>query len=316
MLPDQEFSGGLDSPHTLIDACDGDGFVGGSNKGLDPSTFFLDAEDDEPVGQGSRGLLDDMEDVQNALSWDLFPTIPEHRVLHSESESELGLMGLGGSFGSVDDEFLTGYASQRGLEKTGFPRVASMPNVSVDRKIEGGGAQSIGRVRSFSKLGSSPPSLPPRSFSTNDLSSLSTPTYDVPHSQFLTAPHLRKGKGGRQPALDPRMDPKIDPKKAKRILANRLSAAKSKMKQKSAIEAARQKIISLEAKRDALAQEVAILRDHCLREELKRKNVMKGKRHSTDALEGGGSEVRKENRDMSKEDSLLGKNHHPLGVMV
>jgi hypothetical protein len=39
-----------------------------------------------------------------------------------------------------------------------------------------------------------------------------------------------------QPAPDPRLDPSMDPKKARRILANRLSAAKSKMKQKSQAE--------------------------------------------------------------------------------
>jgi hypothetical protein len=29
--------------------------------------------------------------------------------------------------------------------------------------------------------------------------------YNVPHLPFLTPPHLRKGKGGRQPAADPRL---------------------------------------------------------------------------------------------------------------
>lgn len=33
--------------------------------------------------------------------------------------------------------------------------------------------------------------------------------------------------------LDPRKDPKVDPGKARRILANRLSAARSKMKARS-----------------------------------------------------------------------------------
>lgn len=39
----------------------------------------------------------------------------------------------------------------------------------------------------------------------------STPTgsdmerYNVPHLPFLTPPHMRKGKGGRQPAADPRL---------------------------------------------------------------------------------------------------------------
>ncbi len=56
------------------------------------------------------------------------------------------------------------------------------------------------------------------------------------HSQYLIPPDQRKGRGGRQPALDPRLDPSVDPKRAKRILANRLSAARSKMKQKTHME--------------------------------------------------------------------------------
>lgn len=46
----------------------------------------------------------------------------------------------------------------------------------------------------------------------------------------------RKGKGGRAPAGDPRLDPRIDPRKARRILANRISAARSKLKQKLILE--------------------------------------------------------------------------------
>ena len=56
---------------------------------------------------------------------------------------------------------------------------------------------------------------------------------------YLSPRNKRKGKGGRQPAMDPRLDPNVDPKKAKRILANRLSAARSKMKQKSHVEVCR-----------------------------------------------------------------------------
>ena len=55
------------------------------------------------------------------------------------------------------------------------------------------------------------------------------------HAQYLMPAHLRKGKGGRQPATDPRHDPRVDSKKARRILANRLSAARSKMRQKTAV---------------------------------------------------------------------------------
>lgn len=55
------------------------------------------------------------------------------------------------------------------------------------------------------------------------------------HARYLTPAHLRKGKGGRQRATDPRRDPRMDPKKARRILANRLSAARSKMRQKDVV---------------------------------------------------------------------------------
>ena len=54
------------------------------------------------------------------------------------------------------------------------------------------------------------------------------------HNVYLTPQHKRKGKGGRQPAGDPRLDPNMDPKRAKRILNNRLSAARSKAKQRTA----------------------------------------------------------------------------------
>jgi hypothetical protein len=53
-----------------------------------------------------------------------------------------------------------------------------------------------------------------------------------PADELHSALQHRRGKGGRQPASDPRLDPKIDPKKARRILANRQSAARSKLKQK------------------------------------------------------------------------------------
>ena len=56
---------------------------------------------------------------------------------------------------------------------------------------------------------------------------------EVAHRAFLVPPHKKRGKGGRQPASDPRLDPNIDERRAKRILANRLSAARSKMKQKN-----------------------------------------------------------------------------------
>lgn len=96
----------------------------------------------------------------------------------------------------------------------------------------------------------------------------------VPHQQFLTPSHLRKGKGGRQPAADPRLDPKMDPKKAKRILANRLSAARSKLKQKSQIELLRQRVEGLKVHKEGLMQEVEEMGVVCAIEEQKRARLM------------------------------------------
>ena len=69
-------------------------------------------------------------------------------------------------------------------------------------------------------------------------------------------PSPRWPSGGRQPASDPRLDPAIDPKRAKRILANRLSAARSKLKQKSHLEALRRKVDALAYHRACLAAEL------------------------------------------------------------
>ena len=81
----------------------------------------------------------------------------------------------------------------------------------------------------------------------------------LPHAQFLTAPHMRTGKGGRKPSIDPRMDPSIDPKKAKRILANRLSAAKSTLKKKQRMEVLTARIDALMQTRAVMESEVAEL---------------------------------------------------------
>lgn len=55
------------------------------------------------------------------------------------------------------------------------------------------------------------------------------------------------------------MDPKIDPKKAKRILANRLSAAKSTLKKKLRIETLTNQIDALMQTRSVMESEVAEL---------------------------------------------------------
>lgn len=88
------------------------------------------------------------------------------------------------------------------------------------------------------------------------------PPTAVWHAQMGLTPR-RKGKGGRQPANDPRLDPTVDPKKARRIVANRISAAKSKLKQKSEIEVLRAQLSEVTGQRDALQQQVDAVQRHC-----------------------------------------------------
>lgn len=72
----------------------------------------------------------------------------------------------------------------------------------------------------------------------------------------------RRGKGGRQPAADPRLDPAVDPKRAKRILANRNSAAKSKLKQKLVMEGLKTKHQVLLCQQQVVARQVAEMKRH------------------------------------------------------
>ena len=180
----------------------------------------------------------------------------------------------------------------------GVPRVASMPNLQLASLGASGSLHALAVHNSAmaaamgSGSGSSPLSLNssgtgsgrlqriPRSRSANDVSALDR--YHVPHSGFLTPPHLRKGKGGRQPADDPRLDPRIDPKKAKRILANRLSAAKSKLKQKSASDGLRQRLEMLRLQQEGLTVEVSSLAEACEAKEAEREAL----RRQLQAVEG------------------------------
>ena len=75
----------------------------------------------------------------------------------------------------------------------------------------------------------------------------------------------KRGKGGRNPALDARLDPNIDPKKAARIMANRLSAARSKMRRKmiSQTEGLQSKLVLLELQKHRLEREVERLDKMC-----------------------------------------------------
>ena len=276
----------------LIDACDGNGFIDGAFC-QDPSMFFVDAEDDAMVpsiaGQSDRHSVDDdllimgagsmdsgLGNLGGDVQWDAFPPIPEHSELGPSGDFRFFMSGEGVKRGHHQDAgpSMVSYEGPRVRLSPGrVPKVASMPNfvTLVDQNRDSDDQEE----KKIQQLGISPPTLPPRSYSTNDLSSLGTTKYDVPHSQFLTAPHLRKGKGGRQPAQDPRMDPNIDPKKARRILANRLSAAKSKMKQKSAIESVKQKIQNLEERKKRLLDHIAQLKEACTNEEAYKMRLLK-----------------------------------------
>ncbi len=212
-----------------------------------------------------------------------FPPIPEDFVPVNDDEDytserfamvEAEMLARGAAGVPQLDDFSVRYDDAGGGQGAGGssrgmgPRVASMPNFSV-------GMRRVTSSESLEEMATSPSERPaaaftsesaglgrarrvPKSYSTNDLSGLMV-KYDVPHAQFLTAPSMRKGKGGRQPKMDPRMDPNIDPKKAKRILANRLSAAKSKLKQKSVMEGLKAKIQGLEQNKSDLELELAQL---------------------------------------------------------
>ncbi|GFR48793.1 hypothetical protein Agub_g10741 [Astrephomene gubernaculifera] len=80
----------------------------------------------------------------------------------------------------------------------------------------------------------------------------------------------RKGKGGRAPAEDPRLDPSIDPRKARRILANRISAARSKLKQKLILEGLKARYQQLLSSKTEYQSELAELRAAC--KELENRN--------------------------------------------
>eukprot|EP00798_Chlamydomonas_sp_ICE-L_P000640 gene640-2076_t len=73
----------------------------------------------------------------------------------------------------------------------------------------------------------------------------------------------RKGKGGRQPAADPRTLPGVDPKRAKRIIANRESAARSKLKQKVLMETLKTRQDVLVTQRMTAQEELDLLRRMC-----------------------------------------------------
>ena len=77
--------------------------------------------------------------------------------------------------------------------------------------------------------------------------------------KFMRQPTQKRRTGKRPTAKDPRLDPSIDPKKAKRILANRKSAARSKNKQKESLEQLKQSHNYLLHMKDSLKSEMGTL---------------------------------------------------------
>lgn len=86
---------------------------------------------------------------------------------------------------------------------------------------------------------------------------------DLP--QVLSQVSQLRGRGGRQPASDPRLDPKIDPKRAQRIVANRQSAARSKMRQKNRHDVLKHHQVVLTQRHELLESEIQRLEDECQR---------------------------------------------------
>jgi len=86
------------------------------------------------------------------------------------------------------------------------------------------------------------------------------PVQFEPGTGMPQAPQRRKGRGGRTAAMDPRLDPSIDPKRAKRILANRLSAARSKNKQRGHLDILEGAHNQLLQQKEELMRETAWLR--------------------------------------------------------
>ncbi|KDD74262.1 hypothetical protein H632_c1450p1 [Helicosporidium sp. ATCC 50920] len=84
--------------------------------------------------------------------------------------------------------------------------------------------------------------------------------------KYLTPLSERKGKGGRQPAADPRNNPAIDPKKAQRIINNRISAAKSKIKQKQLAQTLRKRLECLHKQRQEANVKVDLVKAKVERE--------------------------------------------------
>jgi len=293
----------------FLDACGVDGLCMHPtlSQSVDPSTFFvgdIDATEAQRPNlracQSSNDLLVTEMDSAHLLppyeallgtsapacllttSWNAFPSIPEHAELHMQSSG----LPFGTRNTLSEDNSPSMSSTSSGQNRShggngiglggGVPRVASMPNLPLSASAMT--STDLRRRAAVNRAGM------PRSRSETDLTDMGK--YIVPHSEFLTPPHLRKGKGGRQPAVDPRLDPRIDPKKARRILANRMSAAKSKMKQKSAVDGLRQRMEMLRLQRETLSSEVSALSEACAVKEAERETLQRQIRAVEESLRG------------------------------
>jgi hypothetical protein len=274
----------------LLDACNSDcmGMQPSLGAGVDPQSFFVGEDpvtgDLADLGRDDLIMPDPAELLTRTSSgdgtdrsqsdvgrWDSFPAIPEHAELQMQAGLKPQHYLSTSPLSSVDPYFLSlsgatsptpssSSPTAAGAGARGVPRVVSMPNLQLHATGGLHNSSSSQDLRRAATAGRG--AGMPRSKSASNVMDVSGKT-DIPHIDYLTPAHLRKGKGGRQPAADPRLDPRIDAKKARRILANRLSAARSKLKQKSTMDALRQRVEGLALQRGTVAADIAALAESC-----------------------------------------------------
>ncbi|QDZ18130.1 BZIP domain-containing protein [Chloropicon primus] len=88
-------------------------------------------------------------------------------------------------------------------------------------------------------------------------------------------PKGKQRKNTRKTAPDPRLDPNIDPKRAKRIIANRESAARSKAKQKQHLENLKNMHKALNLQKTSIQQEIDSVHADARRVEKENEELLK-----------------------------------------
>mmetsp|Transcript_19171 Transcript_19171/g.53462 ORF Transcript_19171/g.53462 Transcript_19171/m.53462 type:complete len:418 (-) Transcript_19171:340-1593(-) len=221
--------------------------ISGFQEGLAPGQLSM-GQDAGDMG-GSFGVpMANMGATPEALSMSTLNTNPGVQmssVLRQRTESwpaAINSLPGGASAGSLG--LREGLTSQAGREASSFS-VGSMPN--------------IGSVNSFDVAPAQPPmGHLPRPASMPALMGGGPLMFDP--GLAAQPPPKKKGRGGRTAAMDPRLDPNVDPKRAKRILANRLSAARSKNKQRGQLDGLENAKNLLTHQKQELLKEAAWLR--------------------------------------------------------